>query len=128
MAIEKADLSWFGAKITFKHQGLAKVVDIGWAAHLGEQYIWAYYPNVEIPHHINITTVSITLWGYWDKLDIPAGRTISAQAVIAPAGALDIISHGGIYSLVAITPELAKDMKELNPYLEKTYYDIYKTK
>ena len=124
MAIGKYNGDTWGANISFIHGGKELTVDVGVCLHFGETYLWAYKTDVVCPYHAAPTkmTVKVSHGNFW-PFAIGGGSTISAQVCVTP-------HHNIWYALKQGTDDktdkLAKDLKELSPYAEKTYWDAFK--
>ena len=124
MAIGKYSGDTWGANINFTHGGKELTVDVGVCLHFGETYLWAYKTDVVCPYHAVPTTMTVKVshWNFW-PFGIGKGSTISAQICVTP--------HHNIWSALKEgaddkTAKMANDLKELNPYAERTYGDAFK--
>lgn len=88
--IDKKSGDQFGAAISFYHEGPAISVDVGWAVHAGEKYVWAVGFNRLIDEHLTKTQITLGCAGIFDvPSGIGVGQKLSAQAVVCPAGKLE---------------------------------------
>ena len=121
MALEKSDGESWGALITFTHVGQEMTVDVGWVAHLGELYLWCRRHHLFIPAHWEPTVVEVHVGGDWRMgPGVGVGDLISAQAVVCPDGALDVVPPDGG------TRKMDTHLTDIRAYAENTERDVYK--